>query len=130
VRAAPHISAPCVTAVSALLGIAGCSATGLARRHVEVSALAARRVEQAGLATRNPGACNAILNAAALTAMGQIGPLGQMQIFGDPTSFSPTEKRVEVDVPGGGQFVVDLTIDANCHVLSVTTNSITVEQAN
>ena len=69
-----------------------------------------------------PVDCAAVLNAAALRAVGQTVPVGQLQIFGDPMSFGPYRKRVQVDVfGGGGEYDVDLAIDDDCHVLSVTT---------
>ncbi|RBP04162.1 hypothetical protein DFR50_14035 [Roseiarcus fermentans] len=70
---------------------------------------------------RTPGGCVAVVNAAALKAMGQTGPLGQMQIWGDPVVFGPNLVRVNVDVFGGGEYDVDVVIGAGCNVLSVTT---------
>lgn len=70
---------------------------------------------------RRPVDCVSVVNTAALTAMGQIGPLGQMQIWGDPVAFGPTLMRVEVQVFGGGDYDVDVTIDHPCKVISVTT---------
>ena len=108
-RSAIPIAPPCVTAVSAVLGLAACSAPGVARRPLE--AVAGRPID-----------CAAILDAAALRAMGQTGPLGPMQVFGDPVAFGPNLRRVEIDVfGGGGQYDVDLTIDGDCNVLAVTT---------
>ncbi len=70
---------------------------------------------------RRPADCVAVVNAAALKAMGQTGPLGQMQIWGDPVAFGPNLFRVEVDVFGGGEYDVDVTIAPRCIPLSVTT---------
>jgi len=131
VNAAIPIAAPCVTAVSVMLGIAAPGLAGIARRHVEAVSGVRRhvevarhgrgRVEVAGVVGR-PFDCTAVLNATALRAMGQTGPLGQMQIYGDPMAFGPNLRRVGVDVfgGGGGQYDVDITIDDDCHVLSVT----------
>ncbi len=70
---------------------------------------------------RRPTDCVSLVNSAALKAMGQTGPLGQMQIWGDPVAFGPTLRRVEVQVFGAGDYDVDVTIDPPCKVLSVTT---------
>ncbi len=94
------IAAQIVTVISALLGGTGaCAAKDVAR----------------------PVDCAALVDAAALRAMGQTGPLGQMQIWGAPVAFGPNLRRVEVDVFGGGEYDVDVTIDRNCEVLSATT---------
>jgi hypothetical protein len=67
--------------------------------------------------------CVARVNKAALQAMNRVGPLGQMQIFGAPTSFGPYLKRVEVRVFGGRTdiYAVDVTIDNACNILGVST---------
>ncbi len=67
--------------------------------------------------------CVAKVNKAALQAVLRTGPLGQMQIFGAPTSFGPFLKRVEVRVFGGRTdiYAVDVTIDNACNVLGVST---------
>ena len=67
--------------------------------------------------------CIARVNAAALQAMNRTGPLGQMQIFGDPAVFDPHLLRVTVRVFGARTeiYAVDLTIDDACRVLSAST---------
>jgi hypothetical protein len=67
--------------------------------------------------------CVARVNKAALQAMKRTGPLGQMQIFGAPTSFGPYLKRVEVRVFGGRTdiYAVDVTINNACNILGVST---------
>jgi hypothetical protein len=67
--------------------------------------------------------CVARINQAALQAMKRTGPLGQLQIFGSPTSFGPNLKRVEVRVFGGRTdiYAVDVTIDNACDILGVST---------
>ncbi len=90
----------CVTVVSAVLGAMTPCVADVGRRPVD---------------------CSAKVNAAALKAMGQTGPHGQMQIWGDPVAFGPNLLRVEVDVFGGGEYDVDVTIDSACNVFSVTT---------
>ena len=69
-------------------------------------------------------ACVARVNKAALQAMSRTLPLGQMQIFGDPTVFDPHLLRVTVNVYGPPRteiYSVDLTIDDACNVKSVST---------
>jgi hypothetical protein len=67
--------------------------------------------------------CVARVNKAALHAMNRTRPLGQMQIFGSPTSFGPHLKRVEVRVFGVRTeiYAVDVTIDNACNILRATT---------
>ena len=67
--------------------------------------------------------CVARVNKAALVAMNRTSPLGQMQIFGDPTMFSPRLLRVSVRVNGPRTeiYAVDVTIDAACNVISAST---------
>ncbi len=94
------IATPCVTALSAVLAAMTPCAAALGRKPID---------------------CVGVVNAAALRAMGQTGPLGQMQIWGDPVAFGPNLLRVAVQVFGGGDYDVDVTIDAPCIVRSVTT---------
>jgi hypothetical protein len=67
--------------------------------------------------------CVARVNKAALQAMNRTNPLGQLQIFGAPTSFGPHLKRVEVRVFGGRTeiYAVDVTIDNACNILGAST---------
>jgi hypothetical protein len=67
--------------------------------------------------------CVAGLNKAALQAVNRTNPLGQMQIFGGPTSFGPYLKRIEIRVNGARTkvYVVDLTIDGSCNVREAST---------
>jgi hypothetical protein len=67
--------------------------------------------------------CVAKVNKAALQAMNRTEPLGQLQIFGSPTSFGPHLERVEVRVFGGRTdiYAVDVTIDNACNILGVST---------
>ena len=67
--------------------------------------------------------CVAGLNKAALQAVNRTNPLGQMQIFGGPTSFSPYLKRIEIRVNGARTevYAVDLTIDGSCNVRGAST---------
>ena len=67
--------------------------------------------------------CVARVNKAALQAMKRTRPLGQMQIFGPPTSFGPHLLRVEVRVFGGRTeiYAVDVTIDNACNILGAST---------
>ena len=86
-----------------------------------VAALLGAMTPCAADTVRRPVDCETIVNAAALKAMGQTGPLGQMQIWGAPVAFGPNLRRVEVDVFGGGEYDVDVTIGRDCKVLSATT---------
>ena len=70
---------------------------------------------------RRPVDCAAIVSAAGLKAVGQTGPIGQMQIWGDPVAFGPNLRRVEVGVFGSGEYDVDVTINSHCNVISATT---------
>jgi hypothetical protein len=67
--------------------------------------------------------CVAGVNKAALQAMNRTRPLGQMTIFGPPTSFGPHLMRVEVRVFGGRTelYAVDVTIDNACNILGAST---------
>jgi hypothetical protein len=67
--------------------------------------------------------CVARVNKAALQAMKRTRPLGQMTIFGPPTSFGPHLLRVEVRVFGGRTelYAVDVTIDNACNILGAST---------
>jgi hypothetical protein len=67
--------------------------------------------------------CVSRLNRTALQAMNRTNPLGQMQIFGGPTSFGPHLKRVEVRVNGARteMYAVDVTIDGACNILGAST---------
>jgi ABC-type transport system substrate-binding protein len=67
--------------------------------------------------------CVARVDKAALQAMNRTNPLGQMQIFGDPTVFDPHLLRVTVTVYGARTevYAVDVTIDDSCTVLSAST---------
>jgi hypothetical protein len=67
--------------------------------------------------------CVAGLNKAALQAVNRTNPLGQMQIFGGPTSFGPYLKRIEIRVNGARTevYAVDLTIDGSCNVRGAST---------
>jgi hypothetical protein len=67
--------------------------------------------------------CVARVNKAALQAMNRTRPLGQMTIFGPPTSFGPHLLRVEVRVFGGRTelYAVDVTIDNACNILGAST---------
>ena len=67
--------------------------------------------------------CAAKLNKAALRAMQQTKPLGQVQISSSPISFGPQLKRIEVGVYGARteMYAVDLTIDGACNVLGAST---------
>jgi hypothetical protein len=67
--------------------------------------------------------CVARVNKAALQAMNRTRPLGQMTIFGPPTSFGPHLLRVEIRVFGGRTelYAVDVTIDNACTVLGAST---------
>jgi len=67
-----------------------------------------------------PSDCSARIDAAALKALGQSGPLGQMQIWGDPAAFGPNLRRVAVEVFGEGEYDVDVTLGQDCRVQSVT----------
>ena len=69
--------------------------------------------------------CVARLNKAALRAMNRTNPLGQMQIFGGPTSFGPYLKRIEVRVNGARTevYAVDLTIDGSCNFRGASTRT-------
>ena len=137
-KSAHAIVAPCVTAVSVILDFAGPSVAGVARRHVEPPRIVGRRAEAAGAVRRGAEVaaasgtaadCKAILDQAALRAVGRTGPLGQMQIYGDPVAFGPNLRRVEVH-GFGSDYNVDLTIDGSCNVLSVTTDDRTIEPSN
>jgi len=70
---------------------------------------------------RRPIDCAASVNAAALKAMERTGPLGQVQIHGNPVSLGPNHLRVEVGGFPGGEYEVDVNIDRSCRVLSVST---------
>ena len=70
---------------------------------------------------RPPVACVAKVNTAALKAMGQTGPLGQVQIWGDPVSMGPNHLRVDAKVFSGGVYYVDVMVDPHCNVFSVST---------
>ncbi|MGO9419180.1 hypothetical protein [Roseiarcus sp.] len=72
--------------------------------------------------------CVASVDSAALKAMERTGPLGQIYVHGDPVSLGPNHLRVEVDEFPGGVYDVDVNIDRNCHVLSVSTEQETPEQ--
>lgn len=100
VRSALSVMTPCATAVSVVLAVMTPCAASVGRRPVD---------------------CVSVVNTAALTAMGRTGPLGQMQIWGDPVAFGPNLLRVEVQVFGGGDYDVDVTIGPPCKVLSATT---------
>jgi hypothetical protein len=67
--------------------------------------------------------CIGRINKAALQAMKRTRPLGQMTIFGPPTSFGPHLLRVEVRVFGGRTelYAVDVTIDSACNILGAST---------
>jgi hypothetical protein len=67
--------------------------------------------------------CVGRVNKAALQAMNRTRPLGQMTIFGSPTSFGPHLLRVEVRVFGGRTelYAVDVTIDNACAILGAST---------
>jgi hypothetical protein len=85
-----------------------------------VSSIAA--VSSASVPKASPD-CLAGLNQAALQAVNRTNPLGQMQIFGGPTSFGPYLKRIEVRVNGARTevYAVDLTIDGSCNVRGAST---------
>jgi len=68
-----------------------------------------------------PVNCVSSVDAAALKAMQQTGPLGQIYIHGDPISLGPNHLRVEVGEFPGGEYEVDVNIDGSCRVLSVST---------
>ncbi len=65
-------------------------------------------------------ACADRVNKAALRAMGQTGPLSQMQLTSLPFAFSPDLTRVEVRV-GGQIYAVDVMVDKACNVVGATT---------
>jgi hypothetical protein len=67
--------------------------------------------------------CITRVNKAALQAMNRTRPLGQMTIFGPPTSFGPHLLRVEVRVFGGRTelYAVDVMIDNSCAILGAST---------
>jgi hypothetical protein len=67
--------------------------------------------------------CVARVNKVALQAMNRTRPLGQMTIFGPPTSFGPHLMRVEIRVFGGRTelYAVDVTIDNACNILGAST---------
>lgn len=68
-----------------------------------------------------PADCVAVVDAAALRAVGQTDPVGQIAVSGDPVRFGPNRLRVDVDEFPGGERAVDIKIDRDCNVLSVTT---------
>lgn len=53
--------------------------------------------------------------------MGQTGPLGQIEIWGDPVVMGRDHLRVDAKVFGGGAYYVDVMIDPHCDVRSVST---------
>jgi hypothetical protein len=68
-------------------------------------------------------ACVARVDKAALQAMNRTQALGQLQIVGPPTVFSPNLLRVEVNAVAARTeiYAVDLTIDNACNVLAAST---------
>ena len=107
-------AARCATAVFVLLGVAACNAPG-----PQVPAVS-------GVAS-TPATCTDVINAAALKAVGQTGPLGQMQVFGNPVNFGRGLWQAQVSVSNGTQFNVNIRVDHKCNVLSavpvVTSNA-------
>lgn len=94
-----------------------------------VVALAAAVAPLAASAFTFPGTvqlapeCVTRVNKAALEAVNRTGPLGQMQIFGDPAVFDRGLVRVTVNVYGARTeiYAVDLVIDDACRVISAST---------
>jgi hypothetical protein len=70
---------------------------------------------------KRPIDCVSSIDAAALKAMERTGPLGQIYIHGDPVRLGPNHLRVEVGEFPGGEYEVDVNIDANCRVFSAST---------
>ena len=91
----------CATAVFALLGVAACNAPG--PQVPAVSGVAA-----------TPATCTDVVNAAALKAVGQTHPLGQIWSFGSPVNFGRGVWQAQVSV----QFNVNIRVDSKCNVRS------------
>ena len=98
-------AARCATAVFVLLGVAACNAPG--PQVPAVSGVAA-----------TPATCTDVVNAAALKAVAQTHPLGQIWIFGNPINFGRGVWQAQVSAPDGGQFIVNITVDHKCNVRS------------
>ena len=98
-------AARCATAVFVLLGVAACNAPG--PPVPAVSGVAA-----------TPATCTDVINAAALKAVGQTRPLGQMQIYGNPVNFGRGVWQAQVSVSNGTQFNVNIRVDRECNVRS------------
>lgn len=98
-------AARCATAVFLLLGVAACNAPG--PQVPAVSGVAA-----------TPATCTDVINAAALSAVGQTHPLGQIYIFGNPVNFGRGVWQAQVSVSNGTQFNVNIKVDRKCNVLS------------
>jgi len=95
----------CATAVFVLLGVAACNAPG--PQVPAVSGVAA-----------TPATCTDVVNAAALKAVGQTHPLGQIWSFGSPVNFGRGVWQAQVSVSNGVQFNVNVRVDRKCNVLS------------
>ena len=99
-------AARCATAVFVLLGVGACNAPG----PQQVPAVS-------GVAT-TPATCADVVNAAALKAVGQTHPLGQILVFGSPVNFGRGVWQAQVNVSNGVQFNVNVRVDRNCNVRS------------
>ena len=98
-------AARCATAVFVLLGVAACNAPG--PQVPAVSGVAA-----------TPATCTDVINAAALKAVGQTHPLGQIYVFGSPVNFGRGVWQAQVSVSNGVQFNVNIRVDRKCNVRS------------
>jgi hypothetical protein len=98
-------AARCATAVFVSLGVGACNAPG--PQVPSVSGVAA-----------TPATCADVVNAAALKAVGQTHPLGQILVFGSPVNFGRGVWQAQVNVSNGVQFNVNVRVDRNCNVRS------------
>ena len=98
-------AARCATAVFVLLGVAACNAPG--PPVPAVSGVAA-----------TPATCADVVNAAALKAVAQTHPLGQILVFGSPVNFGRGVWQAQVNVSNGVQFNVNVRVDRKCNVRS------------
>ena len=65
-----------------------------------------------------PATCTDVINAAALKAVGQTHPLGQIYVFGSPVNFGRGVWQAQVSVSNGVQFNVNIRVDSKCNVRS------------
>ena len=65
-----------------------------------------------------PATCTDVINAAALKAVGQTHPLGQIYVFGNPVNFGRGVWQAQVSVSNGTQFNVNIRVDRKCNVRS------------